>query len=123
MKKLLAVGLSLAAPLAAQDRADLAVVQRIKTEAFEHSQVMDHLFQLTDVHGPRLTGSPGYTAAANWTVKRLREMGIDNARTASWGKWGRSWKLSKASLSLVEPQYVPLIGFPLAWSAATNGAV
>src|SRR5262245_55489718 len=121
--KQLVVALCLATPVAAQDRADLAVVQRIKTEAFERSQVMDHLFYLTDVHGPRLTGSPGFTAAANWTVKRLREMGIDNARTASWGKWGRSWKLTKYSLALVEPQYVPLSGFPLAWSAATSGAV
>jgi hypothetical protein len=113
--------LCLAAPLAAQDRADLGVVQRIKTEAFDRSQVMDHLFYLTDVHGPRLTGSPGFTAAADWTVKRLREMGIDNARTASWGKWGRSWKLTRFSLALVEPQYAPLSGFPLAWSAATSG--
>ncbi len=121
----LAVALAccLAAPLAAQDRADLGVVQRIKTEAFDRSQVMDHLFYLTDVHGPRLTGSPGFTSAANWAVKRLREMGIDNARTTSWGKWGRSWRLTRFSLALVEPQYATLSGFPLAWSAATGGVV
>ena len=38
---------------------DLAIVHRIKTEAFENSKVMDHVFYLTDVHGPRVTNSPG----------------------------------------------------------------
>ena len=99
-----------------QDHADLAVVQRIKKEAFDHSQVMEHLFWLTDGYGPRLTGSPGLTSAANWAVKRLREFGLDNASVQSWGKFGRSWRLTRFQLHMVEPQYVPLIGFPLAWS-------
>ncbi len=120
MKKLI-VALFLTAALYAQDHADLAVIQRIKKEAFENSKVMDHLFWLTDGYGPRLTGSPGFTAAANWAVKRLREFGLDNAATQSWGKWGRSWRLTRFGLHMVEPQYVPLIAFPLAWSSSTNG--
>jgi carboxypeptidase Q len=120
MKKLI-VGLLLTPGLWAQDKADLAVIQRIKKEAFENSKVMDHLFWLTDGYGPRLTGSPGFTAAANWAVKRLREYGLDNAATQSWGKWGRSWRLTRFGLHMVEPQYVPLIAFPLAWSSSTNG--
>ncbi len=122
MKKLLMLSL---APfvLCAQEKVDLAVVQRIKQEAFQNSKVMDHLFWLSDVYGPRLTGSPGFTAAANWTVKRLKGYGIDDAATEVWGKFGRSWRLNKFSISLQEPEYAPLIGFPLAWSAATNGPV
>jgi carboxypeptidase Q len=122
MKKLLMLSL---APfvLCAQEKVDLAVVQRIKQEAFQNSKVMDHLFWLADVYGPRLTGSPGFTAAANWTVKRLKEYGIEDAATEVWGKFGRSWRLTKFSISLQEPEYAPLIGFPLAWSASTNGPV
>jgi carboxypeptidase Q len=41
-----------------QEPVDLAVIDRIKDEAFARSEVMDHLRNLTDVHGPRLTGSP-----------------------------------------------------------------
>lgn len=82
---------------------------------------MDHLFWLTDVYGPRLTGSPGFTAAANWTVERLKSYGIEKAGTQKWGKFGRSWRLTKFSIALEEPEYAPLIGFPLAWSAGTNG--
>ena len=44
--------------LPAQEKVDLAVIQRIKKEAFQNSKVMDHLFYLTDVYGPRVTGSP-----------------------------------------------------------------
>jgi hypothetical protein len=119
MKRILALSL-FAVALCAEDKADLAVIQRIKKEAFENSKVMDHLFWLTDVYGPRLTGSPGFTAAANWTVKRLKEYGVEDAAAHPWGKFGRSWRLTRFSISLQEPEYAPLIGFPLAWSANTN---
>jgi hypothetical protein len=120
MKKLVVLSL-FAAALCAEEAVDLAVVQRIKKEAFQNSKVMDHLFWLTDVYGPRLTGSPGFTTAANWAVKRLKEYGVEDAAIEPWGKFGRSWRLTKFSISLQEPEYAPLIGFPLAWSANTNG--
>ena len=120
MQRFLA-GFLCATILCAQERVDLQVIQRIKQEAFDHSKVMDHLFWLTDVYGPRLTGSPGFTAAANWTVEHSKSYGIENARTQKWGKFGRSWRLTKFSIALQEPEYAPLIGFPLAWSADTGG--
>ena len=46
--------------LLAEEKVDLLVINRIKSEAFENSKVMDHMFYLTDVNGPRLTGSPGF---------------------------------------------------------------
>src|SRR5713226_1492118 len=107
--------------LCAEEKVDLAVIQRIKKEAFQNSKVMDHMFWLTDVYGPRLTGSPGLTAAANWAVRRLKDYGIENTAAQPWGKFGRSWRLTKFSISLEEPGYAPLIGFPLAWSANTDG--
>src|SRR5882762_4024956 len=122
MRKLLVLCLY-AAALCAEENVDLRVIQRIKNEAFENSKVMDHLFWLTDVYGPRLTGSPGFTAAANWLVKQLKQYGIQDASVQSWGKFGRSWRLTKFSISLQEPEYAPLIGFPLAWSADTNGPI
>lgn len=122
MHKLLALSL-VSFALQAQEKVDLAVIQRIKTEAFQNSKVMDHLFWISDVYGPRLTGSPGFTAAANWTVQRLKEYGIEDAATHPWGKFGRSWRLTKFSVSIQEPEYAPLIGFPLAWSGDTKGPI
>ena len=49
-----------------QEVVDLGVVDRIKDEAFTRSEVMEHLRNLTDVHGPRLTGSPQFDEAAKW---------------------------------------------------------
>lgn len=60
--------------LPAQEKVDLTVVNKIKGEAFQNSQVMDHLFYLADVYGPRLTNSPGHRAAAEWVVKRLQKL-------------------------------------------------
>lgn len=105
----------------AQEKADLEVVNHIKAEAFNSSKVMDHVFYLTDVHGPRLTNSPGYRAAAEWAVKQLQEYGLANAHLEKWGPFGQSWTYTRFSAHLIEPQYAPLIGFPLAWTPGTNG--
>jgi carboxypeptidase Q len=108
---------------AAEEPVDLAIVHRIKQEAFDGSQVMDHLFYLTDVNGPRLTNSPGQRAAADWVVRRLQGWGIGNAHQEKWGAFGRGWSLERFSMSLVEPTYAPLQGIPLAWSSGTDGPV
>src|SRR6266571_3289641 len=107
----------------AEENVDLAAIYRIKTEAFQHSKVMDHAFYLTDVYGPRLTGSPGLKAAADWTVKRFNEWGLANANLEAWGPFGRGWSQVKFSAHLKEPQYAPLIGFSRPWSPGTDGPV
>jgi hypothetical protein len=117
------VVLGLASLCVAQERADLNAVHRIKYEATHGSQVMDHLFYLTDVNGPRLTGSPGFKRAAEWAVGRLKGWGLDGARVESWGRFGRGWSLTRFEAHLVEPAYASLSGVPLAWSGATNGPV
>lgn len=117
----LAAVLVATAALRAEEPVDLGIVHRIRTEAFEHSQVMEHLFYLTDVNGPRVTGSPGYRKAAEWVVKRASEYGLANARLEKWGPFGRGWNFTRFSAHLIEPSYAPLIGFPLAWTEGTKG--
>ena len=114
--------LSLPFLLLAADKVDLLAINRIKSEAFENSKVMDHMFYLTDVHGPRLTGSPGYKGAADWIVQRMTEYGIA-AKEEKWGPFGRGWANKHFEAHLIEPQYAPLIGVPLAWTAGTEGTV
>ena len=111
-----------ATALSAED-VNLAVVHKIKTEAFQNSQVMEHLFYLTDVHGPRLTASPGFEAAAAWVVERLKSWGLVNARQEAWGHFGRPWTLKRFSAHMVAPSYAPLQGLPKAWSGGTPGPV
>ena len=106
-----------------EEPVDFSVIHRIKAEAFENSKVMDHVFYLTDVHGPRLTNSPGYVAAGEWVMKRLKEYGLTNVREEPWGPFGKSWTYTRFSAHMIEPQYAPLIGFPMAWSPGTQGPV
>lgn len=105
------------------DSPDLAVVHRIRDEALKRSQVMKHVFYLTDVHGPRLTNSPGFYAAADWVVEQAKQWGLANAAKETWGPYGRGWSTSHFSAHLLEPQYAPLIGVPLAWTPGTDGPV
>jgi carboxypeptidase Q len=116
------LGLTMATAVLAQE-ADLGLVTRIKTEAFEKSQVMETLGYLTDVYGPRLTASPGFQRAADWAVKRLQGYGVENVRQEKWGAFGRSWTLKQYSAEVLDPTYAALDAAPLAWSDATNGPV
>jgi carboxypeptidase Q len=106
-----------------KDHVDLSVVQRIKTEAFDHSQVMDTLSMLTDRYGPRLTGSAEVKEAGDWTVERLKGYGIHDVHLESWGPFGRSWELQEYSVEMMEPRYSHLRATPLAWTRSTSGTV
>jgi len=108
--------------LFAEEKVDLSVIHRIKAEAFENPKVMEDLFYLTDVHGPRLTGSPAFKEAADWVVQRMSEYGI-TAKEEKWGPFGRGWASKHFEAHMLEPQYQPLIGAPLAWTGSTAGAV
>ena len=107
----------------AAEPVDLAVIHRIKAEAFDNSKVMDHMFYLTDVHGPRLTNSTGFHKAADWTLDRLKSFGLAKAAKEKWGPFGKTWNYTRFSAHLLKPAYAPLIGFPMAWTPGTNGPV
>src|ERR1700691_2513398 len=106
-----------------QPKLDLGLVSRIKTEAFDHSKVMDHLSWLSDVYGPRLTASPEFFQAAEWAAGRLREIGLSDVHLEEWGPFGRAWSAEQFSLEMMEPRYAQLDATPLAWTASTNGPI
>jgi hypothetical protein len=108
-----------AAPAA--EEIDLEVVHRIKDEGFLRSQVMDHLYALTDANGPRVTGSPGFKSAADWSVKALKHWGLADPRLESWGRFGRGWDVVRFRAEMTAPAYAVLRGVPRAWSGSTSG--
>jgi len=91
-------------------------VERIKDEGVNRSEVMRTLQHLTEVIGPRLTGSPALRRANEWTRDRLTQWGLENARLEPWGPFGRGWTLKRFSAEAVEPQAFPLLAYPRAWS-------
>lgn len=113
------------APLAAQDppqapAADAAVFEQIRLEALERSQVMTAFDQLVTVIGPRLSGTPAYKAAADWSRDTLTRWGLSGARLEPF-EFGRGWILDKQVIEMIEPRYMPLVGYAEAWSASTKG--
>ncbi len=102
---------------------DLHVLHEIKTQAFFHSQSMETLFYISDVYGPRITSSPNHRAAAEWIMSTLKGYGLQNVHLEPFGPFGNSWQFKKFYGALVDPNYAPLIGFPLAWTPGTKGPV
>ena len=108
---------------AAGEHVDLAAIQRIKSEAFQHSKVMEYAFWLTDVIGPRLTNSPPYRKAGDWVVGEMRNIGLAEVKQELFTPFGPGWENTRYEGHMLAPSYSPLIGFPLAYTAGTNGVV
>jgi len=119
----LALASVLVASAPTEELIDQETIARIKMEGFQRSQVMDVVFQLTDVHGPRLHGSENYDKAALWSRDRLREWGLDSAELESWPSSVPGWSLAAFSIELLDPSYQRLIGYPMAWTPGTDGVV
>jgi hypothetical protein len=105
------------------DKVDLDTLAQIKTEAYQHSQVMENLYYLSEVYGPRVNNSRNHRAAAEWAMKQMKEWGLQNVHLEKWGPFGYGWQIKKYYGALESPAYAPLIGFPLAWTPGTNGPV
>lgn len=118
-----ALALAIAAPFAAsaQEKIDAAMMQRIRKEGLENSQVMDIVFNLTDKSGNRLTNSPGFMRAANYAKQTLAGWGLSNATIAPWGEFGKGWELQKSYVAITAPYYKPLSAYPKTWTAGTKG--
>ena len=117
------VVLALMLPLAAsaQEKLDLQMADRIRTEGLQNSKITDLLIYLCDIYAPRLPDSPQYVQAGEWVVAKAKELGLVNAAMEPYGPFGRSWELQKFYAAMTAPQYMPLIGYPKAWTSGTNG--
>jgi carboxypeptidase Q len=102
------------------DRPDLDAIYKIKDEGINHSHVMEIESYLTDVYGPRLTGSPGAREAAAWTTKTMNDWGLANVHLEEWGPFGRGWDNQRFSAMMLTPRPYELIAYPEAWTPGTN---
>lgn len=96
---------------------------KIRTEEMEHSQVMRTLHMLTDVYGPRLTGSPNHKAAGEWAIKQMTQWGLQNAKLEPWDFGYPGWLNERLSAHITSPVKDALVCEALAWTPGTNGAV
>ncbi len=107
----------------AQERVDKDVQWKIRREAMENSQVMRTMHFLTDVYGPRLTGSPNLKAAQDWIVKETTRWGLQNAHLEPWDFARAGWVNERLSVHAVSPFKDALVVEALGWTPGTNGPV
>lgn len=113
---------SLADPISAQDfPSQDVVIRHIWTEGMEHSRAYELGQVLMDSLGPRLTGTPGQAAAADWVVRTYRGWAIE-ASNEAYGTW-RGWRRGITHIDLLKPRVRSLEGTMLAWSPGTDGPV
>ncbi len=105
----------------AQEKLDIATIDKIKEEGLKRSQIMDIMFNLTDASGNRLTNSPGYFRAANYAKDKLVSIGLSNAALDPWGEFGKGWELEKSYLAMTAPYYKAIQNYPKAWTGGTKG--
>ena len=114
----------IASPLAAQEKVDTVTIARIKTEAMDHSQVMDIMSWMTDVYGPRLTWSPNTKRAGDWAMATMKGWGLSNVHLENWYVPNAlGWANEYFALYALSPNPFIVAAVPRAWSAGTNGKV
>jgi hypothetical protein len=114
---------AVAIPLAAQSTADRDVIARIRDEANQRSQIMRSVHYLTDVYGPRLTGSPSLEAAGKWAIATMESWGMRNAHLEPWNFGRDGWANERFAAHIISPVKDSLVGEVLAWTPGTNGTV
>ncbi len=106
-----------------QEISEDSIISVIKKHGLEKSKVMDIAAWITDVYGPRLTGSPMLDKATNWAQQQLKDWGYQNVHLDEWGPFGRGWEMEHFEMHCVAPSYFPIIAYPKAWSPSTKGTI
>ena len=120
---ILAIVLSLGTvTLFSQEITNDSILHVIRNIAMEQSQVGDIASWITDVYGPRLTGSPMLDKATEWATNTMKSWGMSNVHLEEWGPFGRGWELEHFEMHAhSNGGYWPVLAYPKAWSASVTG--
>jgi len=100
---------------------DWPMVAKIREEGLRNSHLAETLSFMTDVLGARLTLSEDMRKAQVWAMAELERMGLTNTVIEPFMDYGVSWDNEYVSLHLLEPDYQPMVGYPLAHTPGSDG--
>src|SRR6266850_1341606 len=126
MRRMACLGLFAAlllAPVAAQETLNTDIIAKIRQEENSHSQIMRTLHFLSDVYGPRMTGSPNLKAAGEWAIKTMEGWGFTNGHLEPWDFGHPGWVNERFSAHIISPVKDQLTAEVLAWTPSTSGTV
>jgi len=115
--------LAVSVPAGSEDTQTSDVLWKIRREAQDRSQILSTLHVLTDVYGPRLTGSPNLKHAGEWAIAQMTSWGLTNTKLEPWNFGHPGWLNERLTAHLVSPATDALVGEVLAWTPSTNGVV
>ncbi|MBX7118446.1 MAG: M20/M25/M40 family metallo-hydrolase [Gemmatimonadaceae bacterium] len=123
MLKPLAITLAAAATLALTptEPVDWPMVARIREEGLQRSRVMEFESYMVDVLGARLTMSRDMQRAQAWALETMRGLGLQRVAAEPYMDYGVTWDNEYVSLHLLQPDYTPMVGYPVAHTAGTPG--
>ena len=99
------------------------MLSRIRKEAMERSQIMKTMHMLTDIYGPRLTGSPNHKNAAEWAIKQMTSWGLENGHLEPWDFGHPGWLNERLTAHIISPVKDALVCEALSWTPSTKGTV
>ncbi len=122
----LILGLAVIAPAqsiaAPQKTSATGPVAQLTDEIKAHSEALTNLEYLSDVIGPRLTGSQNLLKAQAWAMAKLKGYGAENVREEAYA-FGPSWTRGTFSARLLTHAGIPLQGAAFGWGPSTPGPV
>lgn len=121
--RMLAASCLAAVPAMAQAPALSDVNTQLRAQETKDSQLMWWLHEVTDVYGPRLTGSPGLRAAQDFAVKQMKAWGFQNVHLEPWNFNHAGWQNFETVANVTLPFQQPLNVRAVSWTPGTKGMV
>jgi carboxypeptidase Q len=110
-------------PVMAQAPGLADVNAQLRAQETKDSQLMWWLHEVTDVYGPRLTGSPGLRAAQDFAVAQMKKWGFTNVHLEPWNFNHPGWQNYDLEANVVSPFQQPLNVRAVSWTPGTKGQV
>jgi len=93
----------------------------IINEIKDRAEVEPNLTYLSDIIGPRMTGSANLKRANDWTAEKFKEYGLENVKLEPW-EIPVGWERGFVHLRMVEPNNgKDLTAASMAWTPGTKG--
>lgn len=117
------ITLAIPCPLIAQEEKEVSSQDaQILSEISQHNELMTNLEYLSDLIGPRLTGSTQQMAASEWAEQKFRSYGLTNVHQETW-TIAHAWVRGTAEAQLIAPISRRLAVASTGWSPSTDGEV
>ena len=103
------------------EEATKAALVKIAGEGLVESHAFEYLTQLSDDVGARVTGSPESQKAVDWSLSKMRAIGLENVHAEKFQIW-RGWRRGTAQAELTAPIHRRLSVDAMGWTGSTPAA-